>query len=53
MTLTYICNFAADNSLHSMEDNVKEVKIILNKNLKLLKVRFFSEPYSPKSEKMP
>ena len=32
-----ICNFAADTSLHSIEDNVKEVKTILNKNFKLLK----------------
>ena len=35
------CNFAADNSLYSMEDNVKEVKTIFNKNFKLLKVWFF------------
>ena len=35
-----ICNCAADNSLHSIEDNVKEVKTILNKNFKLLEVFF-------------
>ena len=28
----YICNFAGDNSLYSIEDNLKEVKTILKKS---------------------
>ena len=32
----YICNFADDNSLYSIEDNFNEVKTILKKNFELL-----------------
>ena len=32
----YICNFANDNSLYSIEDNFKEVKTMLKKNFELL-----------------
>ena len=37
----YICNFADDNSLYSINDNFEEVKAILKKTFELLKVRFF------------
>ena len=37
----YICNFAADNSLYSTEDNFKEVKTIVKKSFKLLQARFY------------
>ena len=35
---TYICNFADDNSLYSGEDNLKDVKTIVKKIFKLVKV---------------
>ena len=47
----YICNFAGDNSLYSIEDNYKEVETILKKNFELLQVWF--ELDDPKSSKMP
>ena len=37
----YICNFADDNSLYSIEDNLKEVKTILKKNFELLQGWFY------------
>ena len=37
----YICNIADDNWLYSVEVNFKEVKTILKKNFKLLKVWFY------------
>ena len=37
----YICNFADDNSLYSIEDNLKEVKAILKKNFELLQEWFY------------
>ena len=37
----YICNFADDNSLYSIEDNLKEVKTILEKNFELLQGWFY------------
>ena len=41
MQKAYICNFADDNSLYSIEHNFKEVKTILKKNFELLKVWFY------------
>ena len=41
---SYICNFADDNSLYSIEDNLKEVKTILKKNFELLQ-GWFHENY--------
>ena len=38
---TYISNFADDNSLYSIEDNVKKANTILNKNFELLKGWFY------------
>ena len=40
MTSLY-CNFADDNSLYLIEENFKEVKIILKKDFELLEVWFF------------
>ena len=37
----YICNFADDNSLYSIEVNLKEVKTILKKNFELLQWWFY------------
>ena len=37
----YISNFADDNSLSSIEDNLKEVKTILKKNFELLQGWFY------------
>ena len=37
----YICNFADDDSLYSIEDNFKEVKMILRKKFELLQVWFY------------
>ena len=37
----YICNFADDNLLYSIEDNLKKVKTILKKNLELLQGWFY------------
>ena len=37
----YICNFADDNSLYSIEDNLKEVKTILKKNFEILQWWFY------------
>ena len=37
----YICNFADDNSLYSVEDNLKDVKAIVKKNFKLAKMHQF------------
>ena len=37
----YICNFADDNSLYSIENNLKEVKTILKKNFELLQGWFY------------
>ena len=37
----YICNFADDNLLYSIEDNLKKVKDILKKNLELLQGWFY------------
>ena len=37
----YICNFADDNLLYSIEDNLKKVKNILKKNLELLQGWFY------------
>ena len=37
----YICNFADDNSLYSIEDNLKEVKTILKKNVELVQGWFY------------
>ena len=37
----YICNFADDNSIYSIEDNIKEVKTILKKNFELLQMCFY------------
>ena len=37
----YICNFADDNSLYSIEDNFKYVKTILKKNFELLEGWFY------------
>ena len=42
----YICNFAGDNSLYSIEDNYKEVEIILKKNFELLQVWFIRTTWS-------
>ena len=38
---TYICNFADDNSLYSIEDNFREVKTILKNNFELLQGWFY------------
>ena len=37
----YLCNFADDNSLYSLEDNFKEVKTIWKKNFELLQRWFY------------
>ena len=37
----YICNFAHDNSLYSIEANLKEVKTMLKKNFELLQGWFY------------
>ena len=37
----YICNFADDNSLYTIEDNFKEVKTMLKKNFELLQGWFY------------
>ena len=37
----YICHFADDNSLYSIEDNLKEVKTILKKNFELIQGWFY------------
>ena len=37
----YICNFADDNSLYSIEDNFKEVKTMLKKNFELFQGWFY------------
>ena len=37
----YICNFADDNSLYSIEDNFRDVKTIVKKNFKLVQVQFY------------
>ena len=37
----YICNFADDKSLYSIEDNLKEVKTTLKKNFELLQGWFY------------
>ena len=37
----YICNFADDHSLYSIEDNLKEVKTILKKKFELLQGWFY------------
>ena len=39
----YICDFADDNSLYSIEDNCKEVKTILKENFELLQVWFYEK----------
>ena len=38
---TYICNFADDNLLYSIDDNFKEIKTILKKDLELLQGWFY------------
>ena len=37
----YICNFADDSSLYSIEDNFKEVKTMLKRNFELLQGWFY------------
>ena len=37
----FICNFADDNSLYSIEYNFKEVKTMLKKKFELLEERFY------------
>ena len=41
MQESYICNFADDNSLYSIEDNFEEVKNILKNNFLFLQEWFF------------
>ena len=40
---TYICNFADDNSLYSIEDNLKQVNTILKKNFDFLQGWFYEK----------
>ena len=47
MQKAYICNFADDNSLYSIEHNFKEVKTILKKNFELLEVWFYENHIVP------
>ena len=37
----YICNFADDNLLHSIEENFNDVKTIVKKNFKIVQVQFY------------
>ena len=37
----YISNFADDNSLYSVEENLKDVKAIVKKNFKLVQVQLY------------
>ena len=37
----YICNFVDNNLLYLVEDNSKDVKTIVNKNVKLVQVQFY------------
>ena len=37
----YICNFADDNLLYSIEENSKDVKTIVKKNFELVQVQFY------------
>ena len=37
----YICNFADDNLLYSIEENFKDVKTIVKKNFKFVQVQFY------------
>ena len=48
----FIQVYSDDNSLYSIEDNFKEVKIVF-KNFELLQMCFFLERYGSKSWKMP
>ena len=46
----YMCNFAADKSLYSIENSLKEVKTMLKKNFKLLQGWFYENHMVPNSE---